>query len=86
MRALLVAVRWCDDSRLSHFTITGLTHSVSVALTGSQIFSDAIRVAIHKELRDHRDHYLKVGHITQADRDRFSSRLQAEALRSTQGG
>ncbi|TFJ82599.1 hypothetical protein NSK_006025 [Nannochloropsis salina CCMP1776] len=56
-----------------------LVHAVSTALTGSQIYSDALRWAAHKELRDHADFYRQAGFVTDQDKARFLPRLDKAA-------
>lgn len=56
-----------------------LVHALSTALTGSQVYFDALRWAAHRELRDHRAFYERAGLVTGADKARLLPRLEAAA-------
>eukprot|EP00624_Nannochloropsis_granulata_P003432 evm.model.NODE_27316_length_40306_cov_21.155485.8 len=59
-----------------------LVHAVSTALTGSQLYYDALRWAAHKELRDHATFYQQAGFVTEQDKARFLPRLEAAAVKA----
>lgn len=61
-------------------------HAISTALTGSQLFYDALRFAIYAELRDHESHYCTLGLVTDELRQRFEKRLTDAADKASAKG